>query len=375
MKIAFRRTLLILALFQFSLFAFGQVYPYAYYPEKGVSKNKKYGLVADNKKITEPIFDYIEPFLNQPINQYTLYSKMDEGIRGIINKKGEVVEGIEGRNLTYDGNGRIAIIFDNGLKQLINIETKKTILETEDLQVRDIISGKRYYIILSHRKSQVYSIIDEDGKDFLLEGQPYQEWKYIKHLDDQPIFEIQINRNTYKYYNGEGNEISEDLVFSDEDEDDYPAFADHSIDLNQDEMKLMITQDVLAKYPEWTIGKLFQDRYDKVKLVEIIDKDGNHGLTKPNGEMVLECKYVSIRPLYSDFDDDEKDDKYYLEYKDYNGAGIIAMYGRVIFKPKFGFIQFVPKANLFSLMTETLYWGYASNRGTVFLPKECECLD
>ncbi len=104
------------------------------------------------------------------------------------------------------------------------------------------------------------------------------------------------------------------------------------------------------------------NQYQKVGLVDL------------DGHLILECAYIKLTTLLSDFDDDEKDDKFYVVISDYSNSGLMNMNGKVLFKPGFGFIEFRKNVNLFSLIGPNGYSGYCDKVGHIFLPKESGCI-
>jgi len=374
------KTLINLVLFLFFLNSInGQVYPYYYYPHKGYTKDVKCGLVSKNRiKITEPIFENIDPFLNQKENNYSIFHRNIEvskdgkkkhiQIKGIIDNSGKIITGIEGTELRYNGNGRIVQIFNHGVIELWNIKLKTKIFEQSNVQIKEIISGKIYYIIIRETEDGHYFIIDENGKSIIPKERKSGRLTKLEMVDEI-IFKEDRGYNGTKYYNISGVEIKklpENL--------DNPYFISMDINdnehINESEIQLMIKN----KYPDCLFNKYYKDKFGKIQLIEI-KKDQHLGLISKKGEQILECNNRSIEMLYTDFDQDNKNDKMYLVYNHmYSYEGLLSISGQILLKPNYGMIQAVNNANLFSLMAPK-FRGYCSRNGELFLPNECKCFE
>ncbi len=372
-----------------SLPMYGQVYPYDFCPVKNSSEGRMYGLVnAENEKITEPLFGFIDPFLNQEYNDYTIYSTivanppgsqyLYHDVKGLIDKEGKVVDGISDPYLVYDGNGRMAYIPGDSLDTYFNLKTHKTFNRSSKEQVNHIARGITYYLLLFDSQNKIYTVINEHGKAWPIETQPYQEVAYVKTINNMPVYQVTFSKNTFLYYDGEGHVVSENKIYPHEDIEGIDVMYDSESEFGSSSSMINLSeasrQKILAIYPDYSLGKPFYEKSGAIKYVEIINKYQRVGLVDLDGHLILECAYTKLTPLLSDFDDDEKDDKFYVVISDYSNSGLMNMNGKVLFKPGFGFITFRKNVNLFSLMGPNGYSGFCDGEGHIFLPKECGCI-
>ena len=370
-----------------------QVYPYEFRPDKQSSEGRRWGLVnANHEKITEPIFGLIDPFLNQEYNDYTkYYTNVDNppgsqhpyhSVGGLIDKTGKVIAGVSGRDLVYDGNGRIAYILGDSLVTYFNLKTHKSFSRNRKDGVRHIARGSQYFLLLYNNTTNIATVINEHGKAWPVETQPYQDVEYIKTINQMPVYKVHGPRlsNTDLYYDGEGREVSEKKIYPEEEfwgveesmEPEYGTLK--SLSGTSTALPEAAKQKILSLYPDYTIGKPFLGVRGDIQLVEIKNKYDKIGLVDLNGKLILECAYTELKPLMSDFNDDKQDDKYYIVISIYSNSGMMNMDGDILLKPHFGFFQFNERYNLFSLMAPNGYSGYCDGQGNLFLPKECGCL-
>jgi len=384
-------SLLLCACFNFS---HAQVYPYEYQPDRDSSKSKKYGLVnSNNEKITEPIYGLIDPFLNQEYNDYTLYYTNQpnppgseypyHSIKGLIDKTGKVVDGVSDQHLVYDGNGRIAFVAGDSLDTYYNLKTHKHFIRDRQEQINHTARGTTYYLLMFHLEHKIYTVINEHGTAWPVVTKPYQEVEYIKMLNGLPVYKVKGLNNTALYYYGDGREADVKKIYPQEDywgiDEAIPEPTTDLIDFSPYSsitvLSEQIKQRILGIYPDHSIGKPLFVKNGGIKYVEIRNKYDKVGLVDLDGQLILECDYTKITHLMSDFNDDQKDDKFYATFFDYSKSGLMNMNGEILFKPNFGFIQFNEQVNLFSLLGPNGYAGFCDWQGKIFLPKECECLD
>ncbi len=388
MNVSLKQLFLILigGLILIPLSAQDKVFPYEF--------AEKWGLVNEkNEKITDPVFTLIEVFRNQEVNEYGIYYKNGNSVdpatkksttqrlKGIINKKGEIVEGIEHPELEYDGNGRIAISTEKNMVLIYNLDEARKIAEIPRARVEKIISGKTFYIIIFHYETKSNSIIDDEGNTFPVTTNPYQKISYIKMMGDCPVFGFEKPANERKhrldfdFYNCRGelvgsNEMNSEGSFF----EDQPVFVEEPPPPFMDQTKQQIQLSGLVdKFPDYKLGKPFTDRHNQVQLVEI-EKDYMKGLVSTNGELVAEPQFYQIKTLFTDFNGDHRDEKQYVLVQGAKGEGVISLSGREIIPARFGQIRAIPDTNLFFLVGGG-YGGYASNTGKIYLPKECGCLE
>jgi len=367
--------------------AISQVYPYGF-SINSITSGKtvhKYGLVSDqNEKITEPIFDYIEPFLNQEYNNYTVYVEKNTDVKdglnnsyGLIDKSGNKVSELMSPKLSYDGNGAVVFIKDNGNISYVNIKTKKTIFENGESSVVEITKAQNVYLIIRSDSTSQYSVIDENGKEIIAKREMGYIIKLHEIIDGRTFFDVTNRRNNRsKFYNEEGIEVTWEDMHGKQEIEFYDQILEDDIVIDAyKEITPQIRNDLLTKYPESDIIGGFKGRDGNLFGIKL-KVNGKMGLVTMDGRKMLDFKYDNIWEIYTDLNGDYIDDREFYKVV-YNGLnGVYRRNFKVIIEPKFyGDFTFVRKPELITLYSQNGYSGYASENGEIYLPKECECLD
>ncbi len=378
-----------------------QVYPYSIDVKENGKTTSKYGLITEEKvKVTEPTFDFIEPFKRNNEYDFTLYyifdvkgpaQYYDGSIRndvrgkekkGLIDSRGKLwFEEFNDKSLTYDGNGVIARLYKGDSLKIINLQSKKLIFSQEKTEFIDLLKDdKKYYILIKNTKKEAnhtYFLIDENGKrnKFLSSTSDFNKeptyLRYLRHIGKRLVFVYKEKKDDEPTYMGTEGEVYTMEDFKKDNrlrEENEPLSFYTESGLDDDFVEETLERkdrNLIIGDVEYILGNWYENKFGKF-LIQI-KKDDKIGLVDIYGKIVLPCEFTWINELYIPGKNKQEFLKFHTKNRE---KGIINLWGRIILEPLYHRIEYFEKLKLFYVFSSGCK-GYASLGGKVFLPKEC----